>query len=94
MQYAKLLHLLLSKSDESSPHSGAELVARKAKHLVVMGGAFPEGKEWNFEMHPEAAVYVCEHWPTSITFTGYEIGAAFLTGSKLLFEVPADHPVR
>lgn len=89
-----LMHLLLSKADDISPLSGTELVARKAKHLVVMGGAFPEGKEWNFEMHPEAAAYVCEHWPTSITFTGYEIGTAILTGSRLLSEAPADHPVR
>lgn len=89
-----LMHLLRSGPDRYSDLSGAELVARKARHLVAMGGRFPEGMEWNFEMHPEAAAYVVGHWPTGITFTGYEIGAEIRTGRRLHTDTPADHPVR
>jgi len=89
-----LRNLLESGPDAHSALSGEELVARKAKHLVVMGGRFPEGKEWNFEMHPESAAYVAERWPTAVTFTGFEIGAEIRTGSRLHTDVPADHPVR
>ncbi|QHW30910.1 nucleoside hydrolase [Paenibacillus rhizovicinus] len=89
-----LMNLLQSEPDELSPLNGTELAARKVKHLVVMGGAFPRGKEWNFEMHPESASYVGAHWPTPITFTGFEIGLDIHTGSRLFTELPADHPVR
>jgi len=88
------LNLLRSGPDRHSALTGAELVALKARHLVVMGGRFPEGKEWNFEMHPESAAYVAERWPTGITFTGFEIGAEIRTGSRLHTDLPADHPVR
>ncbi len=88
------MHLLQSEPDRHSDLNGRELVARKAKHLVIMGGLFPEGKEWNFEMHPQAAAYVTKHWPTDITFTGYEIGAEIRTGRRLHIDAPADHPVR
>ncbi|WP_214627923.1 nucleoside hydrolase [Paenibacillus agaridevorans] len=93
-----LMHLLLADADPEadavSRLTGAELAALKVKHLIVMGGHFPAGKEWNFEMHPGSAAYVCANWPTSITFTGYEIGAAIPTGARLLAEVPDEHPVR
>ncbi|MCC3372410.1 nucleoside hydrolase [Cohnella sp. REN36] len=89
-----LMRLLLTGADDISPLSGTELAACKVRHLVVMGGLFPEGKEWNFEMHPESAAIVCGQWPTPITFTGYEIGAAIPTGKRLLAEAPEDHPVR
>lgn len=89
-----LLHLLQSGPDRHSGLTGVELAARKVRHLVVMGGRFPEGKEWNFEMHPESAAYVTAFWPTAITFTGYEIGAEIRTGRRLHTETPADNPVR
>jgi inosine-uridine nucleoside N-ribohydrolase len=88
------MHLLQSGPDRHSDLPGEELVARKVRHFVVMGGLFPDGKEWNFEMHPEAAAYVTENWPTGITFTGYEIGAEIRTGRRLHTDTPADHPVR
>ncbi|MFD2614105.1 nucleoside hydrolase [Paenibacillus gansuensis] len=86
--------LLESGADAYSPLSGLELAARKVKHLIVMGGHFPEGAEWNFQMHPASAAYVCEHWPTAITFTGFEIGIDIHTGSRLFTDLPAEHPVR
>ncbi|WP_185602420.1 nucleoside hydrolase [Paenibacillus sp. 598K] len=89
-----LMQLLQTEPDAHSPLDGVALVARKVRHLVVMGGYLPEGKEWNFEMHPEAAAVVCEQWPTPITYTGYEIGLAVQTGARLLREAPPEHPVR
>ncbi|WP_020618722.1 nucleoside hydrolase [Paenibacillus daejeonensis] len=71
-----------------------ELVARKVKTLVVMGGSFPAGREWNFEMDPASARQVAAGWPTPILFAGYEVGCAILTGKRLLTDAPADHPVR
>ncbi|MBB6730632.1 nucleoside hydrolase [Cohnella zeiphila] len=89
-----LQQLLQSAPDEISPLSGAELVARKVKHLVVMGGRFPEGEEWNFAMHPASARFVTDRWPTGITFTGFEIGLDILTGKRLYDDLPSGHPVR
>ncbi|UVI28893.1 nucleoside hydrolase [Paenibacillus spongiae] len=89
-----LLHLLQSGPDRHSSLDGIELVGRKVERLVVMGGAFPSGKEWNFEMCPASAQFVAEHWPTSIMFSGFEIGRDILTGGPLFTHAPADSPVR
>ncbi|WP_165452784.1 nucleoside hydrolase [Paenibacillus thalictri] len=86
--------LLQSESDEISPLAGTELVARKVSELVVMGGAFPSGAEWNFQMDPASAKFVVEHWPTPIMFSGFEIGDAVKTGDRLFRETPDHHPVR
>lgn len=71
-----------------------ELVARKVRSLVVMGGSFPAGREWNFEMDPASAQLVVAAWPTPILFAGYEVGSELLTGRRLRTEVPEEHPVR
>lgn len=89
-----LLNLLRSQPDEYSSLSGIQLVADKVKHLVVMGGAFPSGREWNFQMHPASAQYVASHWPTPITFAGFEIGADIHTGRRLFTHSKPDNPVR
>ncbi|MCQ6561504.1 nucleoside hydrolase [Paenibacillus mendelii] len=89
-----LLHLMQSIPDRHSDLDGSELIRRKVERLVVMGGAFPSGKEWNFEMCPASAQYVTEHWPTPIMFSGFEIGEHILTGGPLITEAPIDSPVR
>lgn len=86
--------LLESGPDEHSPLDGAALVAAKVERLVVMGGAYPSGEEWNFLMDPASASRVCERWPTPILFCGFEIGENLLTGARMFEEAPADHPVR
>jgi inosine-uridine nucleoside N-ribohydrolase len=86
--------LLASGPDDVSELDGVELVARKVKELVVMGGQFPSGLEWNFRMDADSARHVAERWPTPIMYCGYEIGADIMTGSRLFAEAPADHPVR
>ncbi|WP_214629577.1 nucleoside hydrolase [Paenibacillus agaridevorans] len=89
-----LYHLLRSESDDVHSLNGAALIKEKVEKLVVMGGAFPSGKEWNIEMHPVAAKFVVDHWPTPIVFSGYEAGADIQTGSRLFMDADADHPVR
>ncbi len=89
-----LHNLLLSEADVISSLSGKELVERKVKELVIMGGAFPNGSEWNFEMCPLSAQYVVEYWPSPIMFTGFEIGYDILTGKSLFDVMPEENPVR
>ncbi len=86
--------LLESGPDEASPLDGEALVAAKVQRLVVMGGAYPSGEEWNFQMDPASASQVCERWPTPILFCGFEIGENLLTGGRMFEELPIDHPVR
>lgn len=89
-----LYHLLNSEPDEYFPLGGGDLVRQKVKRLFVMGGAYPSGKEWNFEMHPAAAKKVAAQWPTPIVYCGYEIGQPVQTGSRLFEETFVDNPVR
>lgn len=89
------LRLLLdSPPDGFSRRTGLDLVRRKVRMLSVMGGRYPEGKEWNFEQDPAAAQRVVRDWPSPILFSGYEIGARILTGKRLHTESAADSPLR
>jgi inosine-uridine nucleoside N-ribohydrolase len=75
--------LLESHPDKYSCFNGLELITRKVKHLVVMGGNFdiPEKNfpEYNITKDIHSAQIVFDLWPTKIIVSGYEIG------SKLLF---------
>jgi hypothetical protein len=94
-----LRDLLESSADEHSPLSGADLVRRKVKQLVVMGGKYPQSDpkngEYNFAGFGAGldTQYIVEHWPTPILFSGFEIGQAILTGKKLV-SAPTANPVR
>ncbi|MDF2958478.1 MAG: nucleoside hydrolase [Paenibacillus sp.] len=86
--------LLQSQPDRINALSGMELVARKVSELVVMGGAFPSGMEWNFQMDASSAKLVAEHWPTQVMFSGFELGHEIMTGERLFLETPQHNPVR
>jgi inosine-uridine nucleoside N-ribohydrolase len=88
-----LRNLLQSQADTHSPLDGGDLVRRKVKRLVCMGGQYPSGKEWNFYQDAAAAAYVVEHWPTPVVFSGFEIGKDVLTGAGLQ-EAAQPDPVR
>jgi hypothetical protein len=80
-----LAELLKSTPDAFSPLNGVELVRKKVKQLVVMGGHFPgtaKDFECNFSTSDEPLFtqYAVENWPTPILFSGFEIGAAIVTG--------------
>ncbi|MCX7885971.1 MAG: sulfatase-like hydrolase/transferase [Verrucomicrobiae bacterium] len=72
-----------------------ELIRRKVRQLVVMGGEFPVSKrlETNIRTHREAAKIVAAEWPGEIIWHGFEIGDALITGSRLR-QTPKSNPVR
>lgn len=98
-----LQRLLQSPADEISSLPGLELVRAKVKQLVVMGGQYPDssdiaffhkGAEYNFYRCPVAAKHVCDHWPSPIIFTGFELGNTIFAGRTLATKTPANNPVR
>ena len=87
-------HLLHSPADAVSSLSGRALIAAKVKTLVVMGGRFPNGREWNIEQDPASAQAVVDGWPTDIVFSGGEVGDDIATGHSLSSTTPPANPVR
>ena len=89
--------LLASGPDEASPLGGVELVRRKVREWSCMGGRYPssdEHGEFNLATYPEATAYVLGHWPTPVTFAGFELGVQVMTGARLVRERdPARNPV-
>jgi hypothetical protein len=76
-----------------------ELLAAKAKYLVVAGGAFPSGPaEAHIRGDLPAFQKLLAQWPTPIVFSGNEVGAAIeFPGDSLHKDAAAgttiDHPV-
>jgi hypothetical protein len=87
--------LLRSPGDGVSPLSGMELAKLKVSHFVVMGGRYPEhldpGVFGNFKPDPESTVYVANHWPGTIYFSGEGETVHTGRGRNKLAE---DHPLR
>ena len=66
--------------------SDPDLVRRKVRHLWMMAGRYPEGKENNFtrtRRSREAGAALVSGWPTPITFLGFEAGCDVLCGAAL-----------
>ena len=86
--------LLDSEADTYSELNGNDLVEKKVKEFVIMGGQFPEGeREWNFDGNMKGVTkYVVENIPVPITFLGYEVGLNIKTG-EVFNELPEDHPL-
>jgi len=102
--FVNLRDLLESKPDAVSPLAGSELVRKKVKRLVAVGGRFkPEdilhqtGPEYNFGGGDAKAApdtrQVIENWPTEILFAGLEIGQGVCTGLTLI-NSPSTNPLR
>ncbi len=89
-----LANLLQSKPDVYSTLNGTDLVNEKVKKLVVMGGQFPGGREFNFYMDSVSTQYVTENWPTTVIFSGFEIGNEILTGDELIQKKEEGNPVK
>ena len=49
-----------------------------------MAGSFPAGNEFNVRMDAAASQYVFNNWPTSILFSGVEIGMKIKSGLPLV----------
>lgn len=75
--------LLQSGADKYSALNGSELISKKVKEFVVMGGKFPKGDdEWNFNGNmPGVTKFVIENLKVPIVFSGFEVGAAIKTGA-------------
>jgi len=88
-----LSNLLKSFPDDISALSGSELVEKKVKHLVCMGGRYPysqdPGKWGNFKPDPHAVLDVAKHWPTLIRFTGGGDFANLIEAGRPLFAFKA-----
>ncbi len=79
-----LANLLNSKGDSYSPLNGLELVKRKVRNLVCMAGRFPTGREFNLDQDVSSSKKVLTDWPTTILFSGFEIGQKIKTGLDLV----------
>ena len=86
-------NLLKTGPDEYSKLSGKELVRRKVKVWVCMGGKIPQGKEANLFHDTAASRNAVRNWPTPIVFSGFEIGKRVMTGAALQ-RLPPTSPVR
>lgn len=74
-----------------------DLVSSKVAKLVVMGGRYPSGWEFNFGgSDPASTIAVIENWPKHIpiTYSGGELGEAIFSGQNLHYTAPEDSPVR
>ena len=97
-----LARLLDSKSDSASTLNGVELVQKKVKLLSVMAGAFTpiDGNahycEYNVVNDIENCRKLADQWPTSVIWSGFEIGIALPYPSESILKdyayVP-DHPI-
>ncbi|MFI5161395.1 MAG: nucleoside hydrolase [Sphingobacteriales bacterium] len=79
-----LSNLLNSTGDNYSSLGGKELVAKKVKLLVCMGGKFPSGFEFNVMKDAKASQNVYQNWPTQVIFSGFEIGQKIHVGLPLI----------
>ncbi|HPE76329.1 MAG TPA: nucleoside hydrolase [Draconibacterium sp.] len=74
--------LLQSKADKYTSLNGSELISKKVKEFVIMGGKFPKGDdEWNFNGNmPGVTKYVLNNLKVPVVFTGFELGVQIKTG--------------
>jgi inosine-uridine nucleoside N-ribohydrolase len=95
--FENLSGLLNSTADGYSDLDGAALVEAKVQELVVMGGGYPSGYEFNFwGDNPLLTAHAVNTWPRSVpvTFLGTEVGEMVFTGARLTVEGPAGDPVK
>jgi hypothetical protein len=93
---SNLADLLKSEADHISHLSGSQLISTKVSELIVMGGQYPSGWEYNFGgVDPESTAYVLDHWPKNVkvTYSGNELGDSIFSGQNLVHRSPPDSPV-
>ena len=79
-----LAQLLMSPPDEFSSLNGWDLVNKKVKEWICMGGSYPTGiEEFNFNIYSKSTKYVLANWPSKATFIGFELGDKVFTGGVL-----------
>lgn len=93
-----LARLLDTKADRYSKLSGRELIARKVKRLITMGGDIEDSNhaEYNIVCDIPSARHVFSDWPTPIITSAYEVGHNIhFPGSSIQndFRWTTHHPV-
>ncbi|KAI1656900.1 nucleoside hydrolase [Daldinia decipiens] len=91
-----LAALMNSPSDDIVSLTGASLISTKVKELVVMGGRYPSGWEFNFAGADPASTYdVVNNWPrhVPITYSGFEPSDKIFSGKELAAYAQPDSPV-
>ncbi|KAI0534668.1 inosine/uridine-preferring nucleoside hydrolase [Xylaria digitata] len=87
--------LLNSTPDSYSNLGGRELVARKVSELVIMGGNYPSGHEFNFwGSNASITAHVVNTWEGRMVFVGDDVGKNVRSGGKLMSRGPNSDPVR
>ncbi|KAK3990131.1 inosine-uridine preferring nucleoside hydrolase-domain-containing protein [Cladorrhinum sp. PSN332] len=85
--------LMNSTSDNYSPLSGEDLIARKVSEMVVMGGQYPHGREFNFYgRNASLTAHVVNNWKWSVAYAGFELGENVKSGKRLMAEGPGGNP--
>lgn len=73
---------------------GPELIAAKVAELVIMGGEYPSGREFNFwGDNPLTTAHVVNNWKGRITYSGAELGGNVFSGAPLTVEGSYNDPV-
>lgn len=76
---------------------GRELVKRKVKVLCLMAGNFKKPEpEYNVYTDPQSAKALFENWPTTMIFSGFEIGLQITFPFEAIqkdFSYVAHHPI-
>ena len=93
-----LADLVKSGPDRYSKLSGKQLVQRKVKKLVIMGGRYPgNDSDFNLTNGPARTAadgqYVIKNWPTRLDFTGGELCGDVYTGRTLGSKNSRKNPV-
>lgn len=101
--FTNLARLLDSPPDAHSPLKGRELVAKKVRTLSVMAGAFQtvewntRFQEYNVKLDVPAARKLAEEWPTTVVWSGFEIGVAAAFPHEVIerdLNYVAHHPLK
>ncbi|KAI0816355.1 inosine/uridine-preferring nucleoside hydrolase [Xylaria sp. FL0064] len=93
--FENLSGLLNSTADSCSDLDGRELVARKVSELVIMGGGYPSGHEFNFwGSNASLTAHVVHTWEGRVVFLGDEAGRPVESGARLMSEGPSTDPAR
>lgn len=80
-----LMQLLDSPADSYSRLTGAQLVKEKVKSLVIMGGDYPTGNEWNFVTDSANYFKLFSEWRSQNGFprlymSGFNLGLIACSG--------------
>lgn len=81
-----LMQVLKSPGDSSSPLTGEQLLKTKVKELVIMGGDYPTGAEWNFQSDAADYSALFSAWTlqngySPIYLVGWSIGNIACSGA-------------